>query len=319
MDQYVNGKQKPTGGLRLAGGVSNNAGALVNATQPWLRNREMERAEEAVYVAPEISGELLDAAQTRTLKISKAVTHVISILFILVFGYSSIQDIAEFHQYLLPALGVFLACGAVYTVDAVLVNRMYKKNVSLYVLSWVFNFLYPTVRTKYIKRRYSIIAIGLAVLMIGTTVNFGCTYLAYSKSFSATYIAKDKDEQQMIQYLLEQPSENNKRLGELLGDAFQATGVAAKRVANQDVIVLIGQGLYDVDGNAVLNKKGGKSSKVDKKKSIFVRQDKCSVETQLVFIKNPKNDQYTLSSVKINEQQLLSAYVGAYWKMVVAE
>lgn len=317
MERYRRNTRQQVAELHLAGAGIQQTEKNQYQISPWEKRQRMEVQPEA-YVAPELSGELLNKTGARILAVSGALTYIVSFLFIVIVCSVLFHRVWHLHQYIYRAVAAYAVCGIFYTLDAVLINHNYKKNQALYVVAWVLPFFYPVMRYKFIKHHNNWLLIGISMAMLLVNVTFGYTFWEFYRTYSAVYIVEDATQREMVRELMNQTNVDGIRFGKKMSEAFQISGVAAQTIANQKVIVLVGKGKYDMDAGTKLSKQKTNWKRAVGEQIVFEQEEKM-VPTQLVFTKNSFTKEYRLSGVTINDTPILSLYIYDYWKRVMAE
>lgn len=280
--------------------------------QNWDELKKELDEETTVYKVAEFSENQMGTA-------SKVVTNVTGFLAYVVLGLVAaacvwlvLQDLSMYRKCFPVVIAAYLLSGIVLTLDAILINRGYKPNKSLYVFAWVLNFLYPFRRDGHLMKKSNILHYILTVVIILGFAGVGCQGFRSHCIYKAVHQVNGKEDEEKVAALMSQDADGT-ALAEQLYQSFHVNGVAVHENGKVTKIVLLGTGNFVVDPKL----EGAKDVKWSIKENLFVGQGSFDTSTQLVFIKGMQNTEYRLSTVKINDELLPPSYIYNYWKKVV--
>ena len=280
--------------------------------QNWDQLKKELDEETTVYKAAELSGDHMGTASKVVTTVTGFLIYVVLVLMAAACVWLVLQDLSMFRKGFLVVIAAYLLSGIVFTLDAVLINRGYKPNKSLYVFSWILNFLYPFRRDNHMLKKSNIIRYILTIAVILGFAGVGYQGFMAHRIYKAVYMVDAGEEREKVEALMSQDADGI-ALGEQLYKSFRVKGVAVSENGKISKIVLLGNSNYIVDPK--LDDADSVSWNI--KENLFVDQESFDVPTQLVFIKSMQNTDYRLSTVKIDDEFLLPSYIYNYWRKVI--
>ena len=322
MEMQKNYNQQPKSGLSLAGDNSRSNNTYSANThrektpEDWKKNRINPEPELDVFVTSEVHGKAINTTGRRRLIASHIFVWIAAIAWTVICIkniYTGFTDLSVLDSGFLVSAIVMMVCCVIFTIDALLLNHLYQKNVFLIIFSWILNFVYISRRALFVQYKRSVLAFIMSVVMFISTA--GCGYVVYRfcDEYSLVLDFNEEEGRDILRHFLAEESGKNGTYGQILGKDFKISGVAVKTApTGQNIIVLIGNGQYDVKEAAYAE---SADLLPENENEVFVKQDKKNVRTQLTFIQIGRGMEYHLSSVSINKKMLKSECVYDYWKL----
>lgn len=292
--------QNETERLKLSGvGNSTKSGNTSKNANPW--DNPIENYE----VRPRTVGKAIDS-RTYMENVEEEHHPVLLITFIVVvatfvlelasLGWISAQKVVDVQFNLMKFQWLYIGVSIVVLVDAILVNMLHKKKLSLILLALFLPFVYPLQRGKHTNGHSvtghivlwsSFIAYASLILLIGKAVNSygGIVQLSDEKVRHEAAMALDQD--------------------------IYGVNVGSQIIQNMD----IDYATYEQqNGKDVVELMGRDSVYLEKNR--FVDGGIENIETVFIFVKN-STGQYVLTKVMLGKQELTDKYLEFYWNEVI--
>ncbi|MBQ9983937.1 MAG: hypothetical protein IJP29_05040 [Lachnospiraceae bacterium] len=215
---------------------------------------------------------------------------------IAVLAWISAQNDVDVQYNLMKFVWVFGVVPIVVFLDAILVNALYKKKISLILLGWLLPFVYPLKRgnftnghsvTGHIVCWGSLVAYISVILMISEAVS----------NYGVIVQMSDAEIRHKAAAVLDQDIRGIKASSRIMPNMNLETAIC-EQVDGEEVVYLIGKDSLYVEGYA------------------FVDTGENNIDTVLGFAKNDAG-QYELIFVSFAEQVLNKAFIQTYWDEVL--
>lgn len=296
---------KPEGGLRLSG-VEDSQAEMDRRTEeqnPW----DFDQPEEPIRMYSvsnrmdlSSAAEQKDNGGSIILVITKIIVYVLFAFEIASIAWICTQDLSDLFINLLKFQGLYSICTLACIVDAILVNILYERKISLIILAWMFNILYPALRNRHIKGNSGMGALcgwGMGIALLALVGIMTKAFTSYGSVFMITDEATRKEAVAVMDQILEDGS----RLGDKLLEKISVQGAAVEQQGNTTAVAFTGGGGIYLDGGAFVDTGGN------------------SIETQLAFVKSSGGETYELGAVVLNGSTLNAYGVSSYWKSVILD
>lgn len=293
---------KDEGGLRLSGGQEKpGTDTQTEQANPW----DFDRPEESLKTrsvsstAPDSSTYKSSAYQIHpVVKIGRIVVYVDMLFMIIAMASIGAQPKLDIYLSIIKLSPIFSVCELLLIVDAVLVNVLYEKKISLIFWAWLLAFVYPLKRDKHVNGGSSwggLICIGIIMASVFLASNMVVASLTYGLAIVNVDEAERAEIKEFVEYTA---AEGEDSFGERLKRNFTVENIVVEKQGNQTIMVFQGIGRYSVNENA------------------FLDHGNNSVETQLAFVKDSSGD-YQLGAVLFGDVQLSEYYMQHYWENLI--
>lgn len=268
---------------------------------PWDFNVESE----PVVISSISSTVQTDTVETKkdqegrelVLKIGMIVVYVCFILNIASIAWICTQETSSLMENQLKFQGLYTATTIICIVDAILVNILYERKISLVFVAWFLGFLYPVIRNKHVNGRS-----GMGGwCCFGTLIAFLFLVAYIFKGFSMygnILVITDEETRTQAVALMDQTMEDGRRLGDKIMKNVRVEEAVIQKEGRYTCVGLLGEGRVKIDGDA------------------FMDTGTVSVETQLAFVKEG-NGEYQLQAVVLDGTEMTSYGAKSYWNSVI--
>lgn len=294
---------KPTG-LRLAGADGEEALNKPKApeTDVWDFSQgadtvRITSAESALKRAAK-ENKYVDPADI-LIKVMGIVVYVAVILESAILCWTAYQGVGPLMTNLHKFSGLVSFLSLLIIIDAVLVNVLFEKKVSLIVLALTLPFLYPGLRTSHVKGSGGIgnmISLLYFFCLCGFIAFIGNSYLHYG----AVLLIEDENSRSIAVNVLDQVTESGETLGDILSETIVIEQVGVQENAGNVVVGFSGQGMLSLD------------------QDVFIKGMTKSVPTELVFVKPSGGTTYELRKAVLNDKELTERGITNYWHLIAA-
>lgn len=231
------------------------------------------------------------------LKIGMIVVYVCFILNIASAAWICTQETSKLMENVLKFQGLYTATTLICIVDAILVNILYERKVSLVFVAWLLGFLYPVIRNKHVNGRSGMggwCCFGTLIAGVVLTV-----YLFKGLSmYGSILVIMDEETRTQAVALMDQTMEDGRRLGDKIMKNVYVEGAAMEKEGAYTFVGLVGEGSVKIDGD------------------VFMDMGTGSVETRLGFVKEG-NGKYELQAVVLDGTEMTSYGAKSYWNSVI--
>ena len=294
---------KQAGGLRLSGELEQQEmGRQKNQENPW----DFGRPEEPVVTRSISNTGVYDRSSYRStvsnihivVKLGRIAVYVCMLLMIIAMIWCVTQPRIDIFFNFMKFAGFFTFCGVVFVVDAILVNVLYERKISLVLLAWLFYPVYPLKRDKHVNGASpwgGWVCIATLIVLVAWVVN----YVAAFTNYGAAILNGDKAVRNAVAAFMDSPvPDSEENYSSRLGKNFVIQNVDVETEGNQSVIIVQANGQYGKDTDS------------------FIDYTSKTVPTQLAFVKDSSGN-YRLGAVILGETQLSNYHIEYYWNVLV--
>lgn len=289
-------KKEEGGGLKLAGmEPANSLNNPAKEDNPWDFDKPTG-AVQSVSIsesAPYQSDMSVHQGENTVVKVSGIIMYLafigkIVILALLCMG-PKIDIYANIFRYTF-ILGI---CEYIPFVDAIIVNALYEKKISLYFFAWLLPFFYPGKRDRHVNGGGigTLLGIGSLIAVIAVFGNMISAMFTYG---AKTMVEADKETRTEVAAMLDYPTANGNTLGETLRSSFMIAEATVEEQGGKKIIALLG------NGSCMLNSD-----------NTYTMTNK-NTPTLLLYEKNTATNTYELKGVTTGNMQLNSPYIKWY-------
>lgn len=231
------------------------------------------------------------------LKIGMILVYVCFILNIASAAWICTQETSKLMENALKFQGLYTATTLICIVDAILVNILYERKISLIFLAWLLGFLYPVIRNKHVNGRSGMggwCCFGTLIASLALVVYIFKGFSMYGNILVIT----DEETRTQAIALMDQTMEDGRRLGDKIMKNVHVEVAVIQKEGTYTCVGLLGEGRVKIDGDA------------------FMDTGTASVETQLAFVKEG-NGKYQLQAVVLDGTEMTSYGAKSYWNSVI--
>ena len=279
----------------------------------WEKLKQELDEETKVYTAPQLSGDHMGTASKVLTKMTGFLVYVALAGFAASCVWMGLQELSVFRKGCLVVVLAYALSGMIMTIDAVILNRGYKRDKSLYVFAWFLNFIYPFRRDNHLIKRSNVLSYLLAIAVVASFAFVGYRGYDFQRLYKAVYLAKAEEREKVTELMCQDA--DGVALGEQLYKTFHVNAVSVNDSGKTRKIVLLGESCYNTQEELL----GQERVSWNTKDNPFLKIQKYNVPTQLVFIKSEYNSDYRLSTAKVNDAFLLPCDTYNYWRKVVLQ
>lgn len=285
-------KKESTGGLKLSGKeneIDSNHG--VNSTNPWDFDLDSRPVRSTSVSTTMNAKEQISSTRDNNivLVITQIILYLLFALEVIVVIWCCVENKADIYVNLVKKQWIFTVCSGFCLVDAILVNILYERRISLIIWAFLLPFVYPSRRSNHINGSGGIGTIICVAMLVCYFALFGTLFSAMTAYGNLIYIADDTT-RNTVTGMLDQTGEDGKTLGSRLKQNMDIESAEIQTSGSSTGIVIVGSGKHYVDNAGNL-----------------IEMDVNSIPTQLLFVKNSKGT-YQLSDVVLNSTRLGSQY-----------
>lgn len=230
------------------------------------------------------------------LKISKIIMYILIISAIASVGWISTQKLSDIYINALKFRWLYSLCGLAAVIDAVLVNILYQRKISLFFIAWFLFFLYPGKRNKHMNEERGVdtflgIAYITAVLIIVGLYSKGIL------EYGAVLMAEE-DSRAVAVEVLDQRTGDGTRIGDVISDNMLIEGVQVEKQAGRMVVGFSGMGKMGIVNGE------------------FTIYNVKNVDTQIVFVKDMNSNEYEIAAAILDGTNLTQFGATYYWLLL---
>lgn len=294
-------KQESGSGLKLSGtsGVETKKEDL-GESNPW----DFDKTQEPVVIssvsttknAGSVYGKNT-SGENIVLTIGKYAVYLSFILNFAVYAWICTQNHSEIFVNALKFQGLFSICSIIVILDAILVNILHERKISLIILAWILPFIYPMQRNKHVSGSGGmgtaccfasiIAAVGLFAFIMKSWSQYGNIITILDNETRAEAVA-----------VMDQTTSDGQRIGDKIVRKVSIEDALVQKQGNTTVVALAGYGSVTIDGD------------------VFMDTGNSNIETQMAFVKQ-NNGTYELRAVILNGAELSSYGAQSYWNSVI--
>ena len=182
-------------------------------------------------------------------------------------------------------------------IDAILVNVLYERKLSLVFWAWLLPFFYPAKRNTHIKGDSGIgkmLGLGVFIASVALGIFLIKAFMGYGGIIAIT----DEETRLTAAEVMDQVTDEGTRLGDKLMRSVIVETAAVDKQGSGVTVVFVGNGSVKMDGD------------------VFVDIGTSTIETQLAFVKSSEG-KYELQVVVLDGTTLTPYGAKAYWNAVV--
>lgn len=295
-------KQESTGRLRLSGVEKpEHSDDEANDRNPWDFDGQEPYQMTSISNMAVNSADYSSAIQSKNtgnnivLAIGKTALYVLFILDIIVIVWCCQQSKVDLYTNLLKWQWVGSICSIVGLIDAILVNVLYERKISLIVIAFFLSFLYPWRRAKFTNGNGGIGALIAVGMVVASVTLFASTYSAFT-SYGNVVMEPDAEIRKSVAEVIDQPTEDGSTLGTKIGQNVTIQSADVRVQGNTTQVIIAGMGRHYVDTS----------------NNALVEMNTKTIPTQLLFVKNGEQGTYQLSGAALDDKALSSQYLEFY-------
>ncbi len=224
------------------------------------------------------------------------IAYVAVVVKLACIGWVCSQNVVDIIYNVTPMQWIINGVAVVILIDAIVVNVIHKKSISLIIIALLLDFLYPLQRGKHTEVGEMIGGVLTVTLLIA----YGAFILLAGKAIN-NYgnVIRIDDEQVRTQAAIVLDQEiNGTRLGNRIMKAVEIEEANYGQQDGKESVVLRGNGSVTLrNGN-------------------FVMGSYYDTKTTLGFVKS-STGQYELASVTLGDQTLTDQYLSYYWEKII--
>ena len=224
------------------------------------------------------------------------IAYVAIIVKLSCMGWICSQHAVDIVYNVQPLQWVVNVVAVVIVIDAIVVNVLHKRSISLIVFALLLDCLYPLQRGKRTEQGETIGTILTVIMFIA----YGALFLQAGKAvnnYGTIIYLEDEKTREEIAFVLDQEI-NNARLGNRIMQIMDIEEAIYGQENKKDVVILEGKGSVHLQNSS------------------FVANGYKDTETRLGFVKSDTG-QYELVSVTLGDQVLTDQYLEYYQKEVL--
>lgn len=294
-------KQETGSGLKLSGtsGVETKKEDFQEAN-PW----DFDKTQEPVVISSvsttkntgsvhgnDASGENI------VLTIGKYAVYLSFILNFAAYAWICTQNHSEVFVNALKFQGLFGLCSIIVILDAILVNILYERKISLIVWALIFPIVYPMQRNKHVSGSSGMGTACFLVSIIAGLGMFGFIMKTWSE-YGSIIMIMDNETRAEAAAVMDQTTTDGQRIGDKIMRKVSVEDALVQKQGNTTVVALAGYGSVTIDGD------------------VFMDTGNSNIETQMAFVKQ-NNGTYELRAVIVNGVELTSYGAQSYWNSVI--
>lgn len=294
---------KKTGGLRLSGETEQQEiGNQQNQENPW----DFGRPEEPVVTRSISNTGFYDSSSYKSkvndihivVKIGRIAVYACMLLMIIAMVWVVTQPKIDIFFNFMKFAPLFSLCGVILIVDAILVNVLYGRKISLALWAWLFYPVYPLKRDKHVNGASSwggLVCIATLIVLVA----WGANYVAAVMNYGVTIVNRDKAVRDIVAAFMDSPvPDEGENYGSKLSKNFVIQNVDVQTEGNQSMIIVQANGQYGKDADS------------------FIDYTNKTAATQLAFVKD-SSENYRLGAVILGKTQLSSYHTEYYWNVLL--
>lgn len=295
-------KQESADGLRLSGAEKpEHSDEGANDRNPWdfggqepyqmtsISNTAVNSAGYSSSVQPQNTGNNI------VLTIGKAALYALFILEIIVIVWCCQQSKVDLYINLQKWQWVGSICSIVCLIDAILVNVLYERKISLIVIALLLSFIYPWRRAKFTNGNGGVGALIVVGTLVASVALFASAYSAFT-SYGNVIMEPDAEIRKSVAEVIDQPTEDGSTLGAKIGQNVTIQSADVRVQGNSTQVMIQGMGKHYVDTS----------------NNALVEMNTKTIPTQLLFVKNGGESTYQLSGAALDDKALSSQYLEFY-------
>ncbi len=288
--------------LKLANDNEKNEGARSVEQNPWDYDDVPVRE---TSIRSSFDNEVYIASVSRSkgdtniiVVLGRILVYIAAILFIGAAIWCATQNKVDVTFNILKLKWAFTLSNVICFVDAILVNVLYERKITLIVLAWLLPFLYPFKRDQHVNDSG-----GIGALMsLGMTIALVCVCAVIFSSvttYSGIAMIEDDYTRAIAAEVFDQGGTQGTSLGARISNNVAVSDVQVVTKGTKTVVVFEGLGRHYIGEEGILIESGN-----------------MVYDTQLAFVKNASG-QYVLSGVVLGNKQMNSQFVSDYSSMML--
>lgn len=230
--------------------------------------------------------------------IGRFLVYIAAILFIGAAIWCATQNKVDVTFNILKLKWAFTISNVICFVDAILVNILHERKISLIILAWFLPFLYPFKRDQHVNG-----SAGIGGLMsLGMVIAFVCVGAIIFSSvttYSGIAMIEDDETRAIAAEVFDQGATQGTSLGARISSNVAVSNVQVVTQGTKTVVVFEGLGRHHISEEGVMVESGN-----------------MIYDTQLAFAKN-ESGQYVLTGVVLSNKQLNAQFVSYYNSMIL--
>lgn len=291
------------GGLRLSGvSEEQRTNTRMEQDNPWDFAKDEEPIVTRSISSSAISSSDFHSSQASDTSIIIKITGILAYLSLLVeiggMIWIAMQPEIDVYVRTVKISPLFSACQLMMIVDAILVNVLYERKLTLILWAWLFCPVYAIKRERHVNSGASFGGLLCAGYIIATLVFIGKVFSA-SMEYGDVITNLDDTVRYTVVEFMEQPTpEGGETYKSKLDRSFLVDEMDCVTQGNQQVVVIQAYGLYDFSSDGIL------------------KYTSFSVPTQLCFVKDSAG-QYKPAAIVVNDKKLTEKNIKYYWNTLI--
>lgn len=293
---------KQTGGLRLSGEPEQQeTESQGNQENPW----DFDRPEEPAVTRSISNTGVYDSSSYRSTV--SDVHIVVKLGRIIIYGCMLFSIITMIWSLTQPKMDIFfnfMKFGVFYSfmepvfiVDAILVNVLYGRKISLVLWAWLFGAVYPMKRDKHVNGGSPWGGL-VFIAMLLTGAAWVASLMTAFTTYGATILNEDAAVRTAVVEFMDSPAtDDGENFSLRLKKNLEIQNIDVETEGNQSMVIVQGNGRYGADTNG------------------FIDYTNKTVATQLAFVKDSSGT-YKLSAVVLGNTRLSNSYTEYYWNVL---
>ncbi|MDO5155410.1 MAG: hypothetical protein Q4D51_05545 [Eubacteriales bacterium] len=297
--------ENKSGGLKLSGGSDfSQTNVKKEKDNPWDFQKEND-----VIEVKSISNTAMSEINAHTntyqsanddthivVKIGKIVVYACMIFMIGSMIWICNQPQVDMYQCLMNLSPMYSVCELAFIIDAVMVNVLYDKKISLIIWSIVFPFIYPMKRDKHVDRGGAIGVVGLLAYLAVVVALVSNVMTSLTKYGTLVMNPNQEIRSTAVAFLDTMQKSGDRTFGNKLQSNLTIEDIQVEIKGSTTTIMVIGMGRYEVRTDGIMDYVTNK------------------VPTELVFQKDG-NSNYHIVGAVTNNTTLSNSNVEAFWNL----
>lgn len=295
--------KKNESGLQLSGmSEQQRTDQKTEQENPW----DFEKAEKPIVTHSISSSAITDSRSHGSfvndipaiVKVGGFVVYACILLMIGSMVWVALQPKIDIYITLTKFSPIISVCQVIIFIDAILVNVLYERKLSIILWAWLFCPVYPIKRDKHVNGGGSwgtLACGGMIIATVATVGNFTAAYMNYGQ----VIMNEDATVRNAIVEFMEQPVPNSgESFDSKLNKNFQIENMDYVTQGNKNIIVVQAYGQYDFTSDGIIDYTSN------------------TVPTQLGFVKD-SSGKYTIGAMVVNDSTLSAGNVEYYWTVLM--
>lgn len=293
-------QKETSGGINLSDGNNNQPITEKKNEDPWdfgVEDKPFVVSSSSSAISVETKEEVRSEKAETALKIGKILIYISIVVQIASMIWITSQEPVDVYVNMLKFQAIFGLAELICIVDAILINVLYTKKISLIFIAWLLPFLYPFKRNKFIDGSGGFGTVCCWSSLVASFILIGFITKAVF-TYGGLITTFDKETKTAAIELFNQKTEDGRLYEDLITEKIFIEAVEFEKMDGMEVFGFVGYGTVKLEGE------------------VFLDTRNKNVETQLVFIKGD-NGKYKLEYVKLGDKELSEYGAVQYWHTVI--